>query len=122
METIKCGGITYPAYIIEAYGQKECVYLVKNKYRNGNGLAIDVMCIGEDGFPELYGSLTVSIPGYPAKEGYAFLKTYSENREWAEALARKAGARPTGVVVTNNFGVQFPLWDFGDVQFEAADA
>ena len=113
--------MTYPVLVLNAYGQTEKVFLTKNFYANGGGLAVNVMSLlDEEEYGEIaepYGCLTVNIPGYPTDEQHAFLKTYSENEEWAEKLARAAGAEPTGFVITDNYGTEFPLFDFSKVNF-----
>lgn len=120
-ETVTCNGMTYPVLELEVFGQKEKLFLIKDFYADGGGLAVNVMSLlDEEEFGEIaepYGCLTVNIPGYPTDEQHAFLKTYSENEEWAERLARAAGAEPTGFVLTNNYGTKFPLYDFSKVNF-----
>lgn len=113
--------MTCPVLELEVFGEKEKLFLLKDFYADGGGLAVNVMSLlDEEEYGEIaepYGCLTVNIPGYPTDEQHAFLKTYSENEEWAERLARAAGAEPTGFVLTNNYGTKFPLYDFRKVIF-----
>ena len=96
---------------VSCFGTTYSVVIVKREYPGGN-LALQVLN-WDDEFQdyEPFGVLTVNIPGQPLLPGFAFLKNYSENAEWAEALAKAIGGRPTGKSVRTGF-VTVPLWDF----------
>ncbi len=104
-------------YQITAFGARFTVYVRKRYYRGGE-LALEVVSINNNGEEEPFGFITVNIPGVSDQvtPGFAFVKNYSENKEWAEKLAADIGGRPIpGAVLEGEF-VKFTLWDFREIE------
>lgn len=76
------------------------------------------MMVDDEDYPEPFGMLTVNLPGFtPENPNHAFVKIYSVNAGWAEKLAVECGAVPTDIVVTDNHGDEYPLYDFTNAVF-----
>lgn len=110
--TIHAFGREFTAYAISLFGTEYQVFVTREQYRQGDGLAIRVWYIDPDyDEPDVFGDLTVNIPGHVAPAGHAFIKNWSENEYWAETLASAIGGKPAGVYARSQF-VNAPLWDF----------
>lgn len=64
----------------------------------------------EDGYPEPWGTLTVAIPQVTIRPGEIIVKNWSENEEWADAVARKLGYIKTTRYVRTGFVEAF-IWE-----------
>jgi len=116
MSTYVYNGRKYKVFPVQAFGKRYDVIVEKAEYRLG-GLALRVLCIDKiDGFVEPFGTLTTNL-GMELKEGFAFVKNYSENEPWAESLAAAIGGKKTPVVAQSGH-VEIPLYDFSGLDTE----
>ena len=99
----------------------------RGEYRDGS-LAVTVE---EEYYDEVFGGdicepfgcLTVNLAPYSGTAAllqngdHAFVKDWSENEGWADALASTIGAKPLGVFVPCGY-VKARLWDFSGVDWD----
>ena len=110
--TINIKGKQHRIFSIHAFGRDIKVILAKGNYSNDSSLAIKVYEIenrNELFHLEPFGMLTVNM-GVPVGDNAQCIKTWSENEEWAEALADKIGDC-AGYSFTNGY-VKAPLYIF----------
>jgi hypothetical protein len=77
---------------VNCFGKDYKVKLILEHYSDGNRPAIYVDYLDEDLDEQLpFGCLTVNIPEVPLEPNQCFVKTWSENEEWAMDLINKVG-------------------------------
>ena len=123
METFELNNKKYKVFEIEAFGNKEKVIIIPEKYLVGNILDLMVFSLYEDPVsqqicPEAFGVLTVNLRNMHPDKGFSYVKNYSENSGWAEDLAQKIGGRDTGKSAQTGF-VTVPLYDFTKIDIYA---
>lgn len=97
-------------YEISFYGNQISVFVVPMFYGNGS-LALKVFSYEPEYQDyEPFGVLTVNLEHQLQSNDRAFVKTYSENEEWAEELAGQIGEY-SGVTAQSAY-VSLPLYRF----------
>lgn len=90
-------GREHKVFSFRAFGQKHRVIVTQERYSCNGTLALQVMEIvreGLDSYLEPWGMLTINVEDdyvIHQSEKEAFVKNYSENEGWAEAIAAEIG-------------------------------
>lgn len=111
-------GKTYRKFQIELLGTTYNVFVKQGKYVSNDSLALSVWDIGNDD-PEPFGMLTVNINNILVPEGFACVKNYSENAEWAEKLALQIGGKKTSLTASSGYVDCIPVYDFRQLKIYA---
>ena len=107
-------GRMHKVFPITAFGAKHNVVVDALNYRDDNTLAICVYEMLPDEHFEPWGVLTVNMSSSLANDTRAFVKSYSENEEWADDLARQIGGKKTNISKQAGF-CTVSLWDFSNL-------
>ena len=105
---------------IVAFGNKYDVIVVPRQYQIDRTLALEVFDIVDDEqhndqtYFELFGTLTVNMSSDLQSNTQAFVKSYSENEEWADKLAEAIGGKKTNISKQAGY-VNVSLWDFSNI-------
>jgi len=123
MNTYKHNGKLYRVFSITAFNRYYNVIVTKEQYLNGK-LALMVLNLIDNGDfnnqtrTELFGMLTTNISSCLSNDTEAFVKTYSENEEWAEDLAVAIGGIKENISVPAGYE-EIPLYDFNNLNIYA---
>lgn len=109
-------GHNHKVFVIKASGMLYSVIIVEHQYGNGS-LALEAVACEDigDGYLEpadSFGMITVNL-GAQSKL-CQFVKNYSENEGWAEALAKAIGGKDTGIKEKSGH-VEVPFYDFSQM-------
>ena len=105
---------------IVAFGNKYDVIVVPRQYQIDRTLALEVFDIVDDEqhndqtYFEPFGTLTVNMSSDLQSNTQAFVKSYSENEEWADKLAEAIGGKKTNISKQAGY-VNVSLWDFSNI-------
>lgn len=110
------------------------VICTRNRYSEGNRLAVTVYELGEDELV-MFANLTVNLHPKSIDEcsrttgkdietmlsgDYAFVKDWSENSQWANGLCLLIGAKPTAIRAASGY-VTSLMWDFSGADIKVDD-
>jgi len=121
MKTFTYNGREHRVFEISAFGRTYEIILSALEYRTPKTLAVMALEIRDDGETAPFGILTSNMaPAVDAclqDDTHAFLKTWSENSDWAEKLVRENSlAEPTGDMAYSGF-VCAPLYRWNIERF-----
>lgn len=113
-------GETRKVFPIVAFGNKYDVIVVPSQYQTDETLALQVLDIVYDEehneltYFEPFGMLTVNMSSGLQSNTQAFVKSYSENEEWADKLAEAIGGKKTNISKQAGYA-SVSLWDFSNI-------
>ena len=105
-------------FTIHAFNRNHDVIVTKGHYHTNRALALQVWEIDPNSNDlESFGTLTVNLYDSPVEGNFAYVKNYSENKDWAESLAKMIGGKNTGKKAVSGY-VSIPLYDFTNLNIE----
>jgi len=105
---------------IVAFGNKYDVIVVPRQYNSDGTLALKVLDIvdnedhNDQMYAEPFGTLTVNMSSDLQSGTQAFVKSYSENEDWADKLAEAIGGKKTNISKQAGYA-SVSLWDFSNI-------
>lgn len=105
---------------IVAFGNKYDVIVVSRQYNSDGTLALEVLDIvdnedhNDQTYVEPFGTLTVNMSSDLQSGTQAFVKSYSENEDWADKLAEAIGGKKTNISKQAGYA-SVSLWDFSNI-------
>lgn len=105
---------------IVAFGNKYDVIVVSRQYNSDGTLALEVLDIvdnedhNDQAYVEPFGTLTVNMSSDLQSGTQAFVKSYSENEDWADKLAEAIGGKKTNISKQAGYA-SVSLWDFSNI-------
>lgn len=95
---------------IDLFGTKYSVKLIKESYIEGNVAIQGVILDKDTNEPvELFGTLSVNMPGYVLQEDEICIKSYSENVGFANAARKSGFFTDTAKRISSGF-VEIEIW------------